>query len=747
MGEAVSDLPPPPPGFVLDSQTPATPATPAPPPGFVLDGPQVGAVGAPDNSGKIVAGGLVDMVKNLYSGKGRRIEGMPELNPDAFSRVEYPGQPPVGVSMGLMGLTGDPERQLEILRKQTGQPFPDKRDPYGNIIVTAPDGKEYYLNKPGASMADARDLAVQTLGIGGAAAGGAKIGQAILGGVGRVAGAGIGAGVGQAGLDLATNAAGGKQPFEPQRYLEAGVMGLLGEGGAMAVSPLFRKAVDVMIRPGMVDGAGNLTAAGAKAMTDAGIDPATATAEVRQALARLVNKTDDPALAARLAQAQGLPVPVNLSRGDVSRLPTSQGVEDAMLKGQMGQEAMFQARGFRQTQQEQLQANVPAIQERIGGGNVPTPGAGMAMVQDNLANQANAAKAGISQAYDAAREASPAFLGQQNVASLAGRFSNLANKEYMGAVPKAARAADDLAAVAQSAKGGKVDVTELEAWRRRVSKLRGATTDPAEGKALKEMVDGYDAFVDNAIDNALVMGDETTLKLWRKAVSLRSNFGRKFQSDALVSKIMEKAPDGSNTLALTPQESLNVVFTANGMGQKGSLQAVQKLRGLLGSDSREWGALKEEGFLRLLANQDAGGPRSFGLQRDFSGERFARNFDAAMKASPDLMRTLYSPQDLALMRQFRDVSLLATSRVPGALNESGTAGRGFLILRSLFGRGVVGNAVLGQTERITGWLGGATKRLKAEESLMNPLYRPPAGVGAGGIVSPGGLETKRAIAP
>ena len=89
---------------------------------------------------------------------------------------------------------------------------------------------------------------------------------------------------------------------------------------------------------------------------------------VQQQITRQIAQGIRPQDAAMRALGESLPVPVPMSRGQMSGNPADQIQENIALRGGRGAEASTIARGFRDTQQEALGANIDAINSRISGG-------------------------------------------------------------------------------------------------------------------------------------------------------------------------------------------------------------------------------------------------------------------------------------------------------------------------------------------------------------------------------------------
>lgn len=759
---------------------PAAPADPADPWAAFRDMP-LQEQDAPTrllSYGRKAAGDMAQGIKDLWTGDDRREFDIPELPPLLVGK-EGSG----GLTADKMALGRDDLRKLDIFRKMSGENVPAMLDRFGNVVVALdqPTAQRlsaqglkigpgrYYLNRPGASSQDLAD-AMPTIALtGGGAAGGAAMGARMVGGniLGRMAGAGVGAAIGSAEQDLAATAAGSERGVSGPAALVAGAFGGLGEGlAAGVVTPFLRRFFGTRA---YVGADGTLTQKGAAVLERAGLDPQAVTPDFVARFQQLAKSAADPEAAAAAASGQTLPVRVPLSRGDVSRDVSQQGFEDAAELGQLGTGAQRTMTGFRQQQQDALRGNVPAIQARLGGGEatVAEAGQGMERVQNALVDKAQRAKDLVNDTYAAARAGNGGLPADQ-VQAFAEKVSQLYPSEFsIDGLPAVKSKIDELAnitkgsaepklrGVEQPGKPGTIaqalgnadrpagdavtTIRRLEQWRAGVNAAwRAAAPKSAERVALGKLLKDYDAFADDMVKQSLFQGDKGTLELWQKARGLNKEFAQNFESNVTVRRILTTDKEtGRMVLAATPTEALDYLFTASGAGGKvGATRALQQLQKLLGPDSPEWSALKEEAFLRLVRNQGKGNNLDTELRPVFSGNKFATALDDAFRSSPELMRTLYSPQEIALLQQFKQVALQATNRVRGATNPSGTGGRLAQLVQQMAQAGIVGRFGTTVLNKAFGWVGQGMNEQAAKAAIRAVLEkRQPVPVGLGGAAA------------
>lgn len=533
------------------------------------------------------------------------------------------------------------------------------------VPVVKIDGKDYALNKKGFSEQDLTDLAVEAgIGIPTTLIGGG-IGKALMGGLGRIVGTAAGAGGGSVTRDLAGIASGAGDGVDI-------VNAAVSAGTAGAFEAFLPAAINYAARIVQQDKfykGGALTAAGKAAVKKAGIDPDALTPEFIDQLKSAQSVTAEQMA---VAQSKSLPVPVPLSKGQVTRDVSVLGEESAALKGARGEGPQLMAQGFDESQQAALRANVPAIQKALTGTDAAagTPAEAVGAVQSNLLSMKESARAEINAAYKAARE------GGASVASEAykglGKFIKNGFRENFNpaTAPKAAALVDEFDAFAARLPGElkSVTVRSLENWRQQASAL-SRSSDPVEATAAGNIVKRFDEYMTTMLDEAAVRGDAQVIAAFKNARELRRTFAQNFEADEIVKRLAD-AENG--TLTLQPSEAVSELFAGSAIGAKrGSANALAQLKKLLPAE--DFTKLKEAAFLRLTEAATKGGEVGTEMTPRFSGAEFRRVVDNAFRQSPELMGQLFTRSEQALIRNFRDVAARATTAPAGAVNTSNSA--------------------------------------------------------------------------
>ena len=579
--------------------------------------------------------------------------------------------------------------------------------------------------------------------------------------------------------------------------------GAIGAGGGAVLGPLTETIGSALLRTvGAMGGSGPLvdpatgqiTRAGLTALQRVGLTPADVPTptmlrleEIRRRAPMAFNANTDAAV--NIARGEALPVPVRMTRGQATQDPMILSDEYRMARvgdGGPGR-IMREARG---EQEDALRANVPRIQEQLGGPAIAR-GEGGIGVSNRLESMERAGDARANLLYDEARIAGDrAYILAEPNRSIAGNMRRKVETGHaLEDVPKTARnisgferladtgrasnatrdraarlqAADDELATAQAQfrmfptdeqagarlrtafanrnaireetpQSGGATLRELLETRTRLNSIQrdGGQESVAAGQARRTL----DANIDEALRNALIEGDQGALAALREANDHYRDFAQRFKSDDLVGALVERDYNNGGRLKVAPEEATNYILGTSdlGMVSKRDLHRdLVKMRTILGDTSQEWNNIRQEAFLRI-AQRAEGAQSSDG--RTFSGAKLATAWEDFNRKSPEVARVLFSDAERRDIGNFVNVARRVTTLNRDAANPSGT---GYAIERLM--RAVNATGGLVQKFPVLGrgvaWAADKWKEagdiVKANSYVSRPL--PGATVGAG-ILNP-----------
>lgn len=597
------------------------------------------------------------------------------------------------------------------------------KDQYGNLVVIAPVYREgeptqqytrFYPNPQGLDVTDIMQAAGAVTAAQAIAGTGGLLGVPVAGVTG---GALIGAT--EAGL---IEAASSYLSGAPYKFSDIPLGAFGGAAGAKAAQALASLANVFRRSPSsLFDQSGRLDPKVASQMRDLGVDPNSVTQDTLKQILKQVRQGADPEEAKRLAQAQGLPVPVPLTQGAVTGSQGQQIFEDLARKGAYGQTAESMMRGRELETQQALKQNIPAIQEEIAGGSPIVTELGQAgrAAQETLEAQRSAASAQADVLYETARGAGPAFLDEDFAMQFAqSARSQMGENFELQNVPKTSGFLNQLDELISEGAG----VRDLFALRKRITSLGAEIGE--EGKAARQLKNIFDEEMAGALESSLIFGDEATVKAWQNAISNYKDFAATWKSKGgILNALTEKTgKDGEIVLSVSPDRASNYIFGVS----TGRLSSNPEIaRNLLTLQKRlpeeQWNSLRQEAFIRLT---DAGRTARAG-QDMFSGVSFRKNWKKLSKENPAMIKALFTPAERSLIEQFANVSAQATG---GAVNASNSAAGAFNLLgrlASAFGStnfGQFATRVVG-ANMVRSAYGGARAA-----GALTPAPTPPSGM-------------------
>jgi hypothetical protein len=362
-----------------------------------------------------------------------------------------------------------------------------------------------------------------------------------------------------------------------------------------------------------------------------------------------VGAAEVPPALQRVQLAQGLRVPVPLTKGQATRELGLQQFEAETMKT-YPQDVGRPLVKAKLDQNERILQNFDAFvdatgAEKAGEFNLREVGK---VVDSALVNQASKAKKQISDSYKLAREAGETA-ELVDVTGVKNYLDGLEAESINAPIITSAKMKLD-----KLAKGGQISLNDLEEVRKMVNALSGDTpSNMAFGKQIKDQID------------ATTVGKGGDL--YQQARKLRENYAREFENVGFVDKLLSKKAGTSDRAV-----ALEDVFDHSIM--KGSLDDVRSIGRTLKKAGPEgeqaWRELQGQTIEQMKAavtkniqRDEAGNPIVSPRQLD----SFVKNLDADGK-----LDYLFGKKGAQEIRDLRDTAITVYSPVAG-INQSNTA--------------------------------------------------------------------------
>lgn len=642
---------------------------------------------------------MTSKVKRFFTGEGKREFDYPDFEP---SHLNTPGQSvlPKRNEEFLPDLPEQAQdlRQLFYNAAVTDEARTDilkayrpdiadtlKVDKYGVPYVTI-DGKQLYLNRPGVSGQDLREISGAGLSIIPAARG-LKPMLAAESGLARAGGAALAGAAGSATQDMLAQQGGSKQGISAERALFSGAL----SGATMLAWPLIRAVGVTAFQKAFskpLASNGEFTTEALEIFRKAGVDPSVFDKASRVQIADMLKKATSPEEMAAVIEAKNLPVPVNLTKGQASGDRAQQATEFQMRDKLMGDVAKNSMDEFDEKAKGAIAQNIQGVRQRIEG--VPNPitelNEGVAKAQNQLVTEREALKAKYKQSYkdiDKFTDQQLAWveMPERFRATLMSMPEVRANLDLH---PKLKSVLDDFE---KNVLGNKLDetgtwvsggnktptVNELYNWRRRLTAvLAGAT--PEERVVLGPVKSKFDAFMKDTVSDGLIKGDPALVDMWKKAISERAEFGKLFQDKDIIERITVPSENGLK-LAMDPHDAGNLIFGASSTGfisKLGIVKTMQQLKNRLSPDN--WNALRSDALYRMLGmtKEQLEEIATGGGTKLPTGAAFKKSINDFETKNGPLFRMMFDEGDRKLLKQISNVWARVTMPKPGANNPSGS---------------------------------------------------------------------------
>jgi len=517
-------------------------------------------------------------------------------------------------------------------RMQTGikNMFPDAQfdtDQYGNQVAivptTAGGGNErsqwtrFYTNPQGIDKNDfIRAGMVATT----SALWPAKMGRLAAGALGA----------GEAALIEGVSSQSAGDDFKKSDVLWGGLGAMGGQFLGNQLGKLF-KAKNIVLR----NADGSYTDDALRTFKQAGVNPDDVTDDVARQIGEAIARDVDPQQAGRVAQSQGLPVPVQLSRGQVTGDVGQQLLESEAKKSLLGDDAAKLMNDFAGAQQTALRENIPAIQSTLGG-DVLERGAGGAQVQGALAAQRAAAQANASNLYKTAREAGTAIIPDSYAGAmddaLLGSLADYAPFDRPGTT----QILDRINEVLSTDR----NVGSLYTLRRQLNNVgTPGSPDQAAAGVLKRALDNQ---LQTLADQALLNGDEAVVRAHAEAIRNYADYAATWKSrGGILEKLTNtRTIDGEiGALSISAEQAANTILGANASGIITKPNLVRDLRVLRNQlPEPEWNAIRQEAFMRIFDKAQNGAG-------DVTGGTFTTLLNRFQRENPAIYRELFSKDE------------------------------------------------------------------------------------------------------
>lgn len=386
------------------------------------------------------------------------------------------------------------------------------------------------------------------------------------------------------------------------------------------------------------------------------------------------------------------PLGVVLSEGQrTGDLAAIQREQAALRNTKAGEAAHAHAQEFAAQQAAQVETAADRVKrsfDQFGANVANDPQEAAELVQRSIQTSAANAKAGVGQAYDAAKN----LPGEIHASAFEGIVPKIKYDLSQGDNPIVV---DDLTPRANKALGyienqvsnlriknradpfGQpnpenivgVNLKGVEQWRKNLVALRSdayASGNAADGRAVSGVLKAFDDHVDNAVNSGMFSGDPRAVQAWNDARAAHADYKSTFGSNDPVGRVVQRVLGKSNNPAAIPNDVADFIYGSSGVNPNSlNVSVAKRVQKILGDQSPEWSAVKQGIFSRLVETPQ-------GVNNLGSG-RIAQRINQFLNGSgKEMAETMFQPHERFLLKQYAD--LHRSLEVPQAgANWSNTA--------------------------------------------------------------------------
>lgn len=684
--------------------------------------------------------------------------GAPQVARDIYdwtrgAKVQYPSVPILGQGIGAkdLGLSPAATTQLMTMVSSTLDPArleagiknldPNAmtmRDQFGNVIASIPvrergvlkGYKTFYPNPRGLDIPTATQLS--------GAVALAPLVESGIAGVGIPTQLGMRSGataLTEAAVGEVASAASAETPLEPGVIIEGGAWGsgmyALGKVVGFiadkvgAVPSWFRNPSRVFDRNA------TLNPQAVRYLKSVGIDPDQVQASVYADLERMIKGGAVPEAALAKMQAQGLPVPVPLTTGQISGDMEQQLFEDLAAKGVYGDQAKNIVSGAYAAQEAAVKENISEIQRIIaGGGPTVARTEGGAAAQAALVSARRAARQRADDLYTQARQAGAAYLDPTVATTYGTEIVDTLAKDYN---PLAVPITTSIVGKIDEAFRNGASLSDIQVYRTQLAN-QGRNGVGSDASAAAAAVQQLDDKLFQMAENNLLYGNNDAVGLWANAIKNYRQYKNRWDSQGGILNRLTKEGviDGSRVLTVAPEAAARTILTGSFSGLINKPEAVRMLTTLKNQlPAAEWDMLRQDAFMLI-----ADGITSAATGR--TANTFSKEWFDANRKNPQVLRTLFSPEEMRIMNSLAQTTGQITRTARNTSNSAAAAGSLLGRLFRSLGSTDTGTAVmqLWGTESLRRAYGvaratAATQgRVPSTKSLLDRLFLG-GGIGAG----------------
>ena len=655
-------------------------------------------------------------IGNFFSGtKTTEFENLPEFGTSKETDEYITGGKAAKIAIGF-ALTPNQRGQMNIIKSQMPEAT-FTQDKFKNIIVVMPDGKGFYLNKPGASSKDFIETTQQVLQyIPGMSYAMKAAGKSYLK---RVLFSGAAGGATSIVQDIGSTAFGktgeGKNKMSTIDLPKLAVSTFVPSVFEGVVTPvagaIYRKFFGnpnfyKVVKKEVIENGRKVikedyvfTEKGKKAATAAGLDWKNLNSQTIKNFTTDIGRGVDIDIAS--AQAAAGKFNFRLSKSQAAQDKEGMATLYEAAKGTFGKEPQVAITNFLSKQNIDIGNTAKALISRFNKGQVgddTLEGVGQT-IQDNLKAYFRKASDDAVKRYNAVSEG--VFQGKnsnidvlytstkkaiEEVSEATGvRGTGLIDKELTPATVKALKSIENFVNKVKKMNPKKANPATFKMFDtelKKVNSFYNSAANKTDQKNIMAIKKEVEKFIDDNIDNFLFTGNKNSIADLKKAKALFSDLKRKFEPNTIVKggiKIQDNAGKAVSKIindeTVTPMKTMDYIFGVSTLGRKAdALTIVKRLKKIFDAEGKDLSSIAAKnadfqslrtGFFNKLVKDSI-------RNNQFNKEAFVKNWETVTSRDMALVKELFDGDEIKLIDEFVN-EVRKTFKPKDMVNASNTA--------------------------------------------------------------------------
>ena len=292
-------------------------------------------------------------------------------------------------------------------------------------------------------------------------------------------------------------------------------------------------------------------------------------------------------------------------------------------------------------------------------------GGDLSSIQRAVISAYNQSRKNVSEMFDAAKSGNATFPTSAAKEFAKNAIDSVSDFDIQD-MPRLRARVDELKAMEDLPDNSALKLNALANFRKKINR-KAPVNDVEQNVALGILKGQVDSFMQDLFDADMISGDRLAITRWRSANQAYRQHAQTFKADKTINNMIKQEA--------TPEQMSNWIFGASSVGAKSqSGQVVKRLKDILGEDSQQFNALRQEVVYDVMKPL---------LVEKPNFRQFVNRYNQFVSRNPTLAKELFpdSYDDLRILKRQSEALLKSGGeKINFDLNTAAS--------RALFGHGI-----------------------------------------------------------